>query len=114
MSQPYTVFIPSAKGAAQPLGIAPRSAIVAANRGEEDRAIVYYEGNLFGAANLKRYTERLSVAAGRASKRYPTVAMMALTTDLLTPVGTYDLATHTFVPTDLPALQAWLDGEVLA
>ena len=37
-------------------------------------AIIYYEGNLYGAQNLETYEERIICAAGRAHTRYPTIA----------------------------------------
>ena len=49
------------------------SGIVGVARG--DRTTVYYEGNLNGASNLERYSERLVCAAGRLFKTYPTIAM---------------------------------------
>jgi hypothetical protein len=36
--------------------------------------VIYYEGNLYGASNLESFDERIVCAAGRAHKRYPTVA----------------------------------------
>lgn len=40
-----------------------------------DMAIIYYEGNLYGAENLTRYEDRIKQAAMRAVTHYPTVAM---------------------------------------
>jgi len=37
-------------------------------------ALIYYEGNLYGADNLKTFNERIQCAAGRAYTKYPTVA----------------------------------------
>lgn len=37
-----------------------------------------YEGNLYGAENLRTFSERAKVAAGRLFKRAPTVARLAL------------------------------------
>ena len=44
-----------------------------------------FEGNLYGAENLKTYEQRLIVAAGRHAHNYPTVARMSFW--LPTPIG---------------------------
>ena len=36
---------------------------------------IYYEGNLYGALNLYKYTQRIVCAANRAHTKYPTIAM---------------------------------------
>ena len=48
------------------------SGIVAQRQG--DHVVVYYEGNRYGADNLKAYADRVKNAAGRLFKRYPTIA----------------------------------------
>lgn len=52
--------------------IDPSSGVVARRSG--DRMSVYFEGNRFGAVNLKTYVERVKNAAGRMFQGYPTVA----------------------------------------
>ena len=37
---------------------------------------IYFEGNLYGAENLRSYWGRLLCAAGRLSQKYPTVARL--------------------------------------
>lgn len=60
-----------------------RSGVVAKRKG--DQVAVYYEGNRMGADNLNRYAERVTNAAGRLFKRYPTVARSAYSlSDFLT------------------------------
>ena len=53
--------------------IAKGSGVVLQPRDTMD--VIYYEGNLYGAVNLRSYEERIQCAAGRAHTRYPTVAM---------------------------------------
>lgn len=60
------------KGSESEKTIDPQSGIVAAVRG--DQVDVYYEGNRMGAENLSLYAQRVTNAAGRLFKRYPTVA----------------------------------------
>lgn len=56
-------------------GIAPGSGIVAGDLpGVPSHTVLYFEGNLMGAENLKTWAERVVVAAGRLHQRYPTVA----------------------------------------
>lgn len=93
--------------------IAPRSAIVGVPR-EEGQVWVHYEGNLFGATNLRQFHERLISAAGRLVKRYPTVACACLPEKDLVAVGVYD-AEHWCVDAihDPERLQQWLGDETL-
>lgn len=55
---------------------------------------IYYEGNVYRAANLERFEDRLSVAWGRLVHRAPTIAVMGLTlrafVDRFEIVGTFD------------------------
>lgn len=60
------------EGSGPDLQIGRASGIVAQRQG--DQVVVYYEGNLYGYANLKSYTDRVKNAAGRLFKRYPTIA----------------------------------------
>lgn len=84
-----TIFVPSEAGMRR-LGLAPLSGVVAVPWGG-DGWHVYYEGNLYDASNLRRWTDRVKNAAGRLFKRYPTVAQAYLATLLaeeFTAVGT--------------------------
>lgn len=56
--------------------------------------VLDYEGNLYGAENLRTYAERLKHAAGRAAANYPTLARLWLRTAAdVEIVGDYDVAT---------------------
>lgn len=56
--------------------------------------VLYYEGNVYGAENLKTLEDRIKCAAGRMFNRYLTVAMIGLPKDELDQyvkaVGTID------------------------
>lgn len=97
------------------LGIDPRSAIVASvtQRGQP-RLLVHFEGNRFGAENLRRYEERCLHAADRAAVAYPTIAKENLPIGELVRVGQFDLRARRVVAIERPdALAAWLAGEPL-
>jgi hypothetical protein len=55
-----------------------------------DHVIVYFEGNRYGAMNLRRWVDRVSCAADRLLTKYPTVAVACLDRTTLLEVGTLD------------------------
>lgn len=63
--------------------IARGSGIVMIDNPHMDLSIIYYEGNIYDAVNLTKLEDRIVCAAGRAHTRYPTSAMMGVTTDQL-------------------------------
>jgi hypothetical protein len=79
----------------RPYGIVAGSGVVCAALGGTSggRTTVYYEGNLFGAENIKSYADRIWHAADRLLRQYPTSAMLALPTDHLVVLGTFDTET---------------------
>ena len=86
----HILFIPTKDAN---LGIAPGSAIIAAvDQTGPDRVLIHFEGNLYGAENLKTYESRIRQAAGRQVDRYPTTAKMVVARDQLVEVGRYDYA----------------------
>lgn len=93
--------------------IRPGSGIVLRER---EHAILDFEGNLYGAENLRTYRERLMHAAGRARDNYPTVARTFLdSVEDLVFVGTYDTDTWTAVFSTnsdaAEALRRWVPEE---
>jgi hypothetical protein len=63
--------------------VAPRSAIVGTGKDPDpgllpQMMIVYYEGNLYGAANMITFADRAMFAYWRLRDHYPTAAMMAV------------------------------------
>jgi hypothetical protein len=53
----------------------------------ESPLLVYYEGNRYGAENMRRYAERVYHAASRMEEDYPTVATSVVRRDALLHVG---------------------------
>ena len=68
------ILIPK-PGALQRKRIKTGSGIVAVER-TDGSADIYYEGNLYGAENLRSYWGRLLRAASRLAQQYPTVARL--------------------------------------
>ena len=68
------VLIPKPNSSKRKL-IKAGSGIVATNR-PDGSTDIYFEGNLYGAENLRSYWGRLLCAAGRLSQKYPTVARL--------------------------------------
>jgi hypothetical protein len=87
--------------------IATGSGIVAFRQPDApDQLVVYFEGNLFGAENLKTLHDRALQAYGRMAKSYPTVAKAQMPADAFEVVGTID-PDRFEIDKDHPALQAW-------
>jgi len=97
--------------------VAPRSAIVGQPelpaRGE--LLVVYYEGNLHGAANIVTFADRAMVAYHRMAERYPTVAKMAVAPREVTQAATllpeHGMVEPTLDPTLRAALARWIGVE---
>jgi hypothetical protein len=79
---------------------------------------IYYEGNVFGAQNLKRYRDKAVQAAGRMLHRYPAGYPTRAREDVdpreVVEVGGIDTKTYridiSVMPTDL---SWWIDSEDL-
>jgi len=88
MADTHVIYVPKD---ANDLGIAPGSGIVGnVEQQYPDRILVYYEGNVYDAENMRRFAERVYNAADRQVARYPTSAMMAVRRDELIEVGRFD------------------------
>src|ERR1035437_2667801 len=61
---------------------------------EDEHVTIYYEGNVYGAMNLKTFKERIACAAGRLATKYPTVAKMRAKREELVLVGQFDYETR--------------------
>lgn len=87
----FTVYVPARPDVLRDL--APGSSIVAGDSqlGRETM-LVHYEGNVYGAENLRRFVQRVHNAADRAAYRAPTIAMAAVATVDLIAVARFDLA----------------------
>lgn len=110
---PLTVYLPAD----------PAESIIAAGSGivgtpahefmpmlpEGDRLTIDYEGDLFGAANIVTYADRVLHAAGRHAAKYPTTARTTLSVEDLTAVGTFDGERVTIKRAAYPAVAEWID-----
>lgn len=106
-----TIFIPAA-GRAAFLGVDPGSAIVGMLKEGSERVLVHFEGNRYGAENLKRFDERVEHAAGRLIQNYPTIAKASLAVTDLAAVGTYDSESRAILVYDSETLARWA-GEIV-
>jgi hypothetical protein len=70
-----------------------------------------FEGNLYGADNIRTYADRVMHAADRHETKYPTVARMTVPDDTLVYVGDFDGKRVNFDPVNFLALAEWLDAE---
>ena len=52
------------------------------------RVVIDFEGNLYGASNVRTWADRVLVAEGRHRVQYPTVARETVRPDALVRVGT--------------------------
>lgn len=71
MSNPLNIYLPR-----HPLGttISPGSGIVGSDSDDRELVVIDFEGNIYGAENLRTYEQRVMHAAGRQVTKYPTVA----------------------------------------
>jgi hypothetical protein len=107
----HPVFVPKPLTFAHTV-IVKGSAIVGKSL-DENGFVIYYEGNLFKAANIITFEDKAMLAAGRMEEHYPTVAKMYCQSIDLINVGHFESATNTFTANDIPqaiqALSDWLE-----
>jgi hypothetical protein len=84
----------------------PGSSMVAFRASGWPAMFVYYEGNMYGACNLKTFQERATNAYGRMAMSYPTTAMTADDTDSLEVIGT--ITQHGMEIEETEAYLAWI------
>jgi hypothetical protein len=101
------VYVP-VPGSALATVVAPRSGMVGEPHSRGEKVLVYYEGNLYGAYNVVTFADRVMIAAGRASQRYPTQAFAAAEPEELCMVGAYDPLRGEVRLSDPEALAQWL------
>lgn len=106
----HVIFVPEE---GSNLGIHPGSGIVAAvDSASSGPVLIYFEGNLFGAENLKDFESRVNQAAGRQVQRYPTIAKMTVSRDQLIEVGRFDYCSNRVVSLlNEHQLLAWIPDE---
>jgi hypothetical protein len=111
-----TIYVPRTPTPHSLANIKPGSALVGLPAA--DRTVVYYEGNVYGADNLRTFAQRLNCAADRLDSRYPTIARISVNNEDLIDVGTVrkDLASLYWGVDDIrepELLQHWLGSEPL-
>lgn len=79
-----------------------------------DRVLVYYEGNRYGAMNLRTFEERVFHATARLVERYPTVAFGQYARADFDVVGTFaysaDWKERRLEIADAARVQAWTEA----
>lgn len=84
------VYVPNAKGISALSFIHKGSAIVSNGVADAEGFVtVYYEGNIYGAQNIRTFEDKAVIAAGRLAERYPTVARARVMIGHLTLVGDF-------------------------
>ena len=102
------VYIPHPESLLSKL-IAKGSGIVGTPMGL-DSVTIYYEGNLYGAKNLRRFAERVLQATERMRMRYPTVATSQVDPREVIQVGVYDPEERRVILSERPdAFTYWVD-----
>lgn len=96
----FDLWIPASADA----GIAPRSAVVSSCDQAGETRLCYFEGNVYGADNLRRFSDRVRCAVGRAVHRYPTLARSRLPVAMLRHVGTFDARSQRITAITDPAM----------
>lgn len=91
----FTVYIPRKNSRLANI-VTPASAIVKSKPISDTSVMVYYEGNVYGAENIKTFEDKCLLAAGRAKDRYPTTALTIVPLEEVIDIGVYDLDTNTF------------------
>ena len=94
----HPVFIPKPRMFASRT-IAQGSAIVG-KKHESDGFIIFYEGNLYHAENIKTFEDKAMLAAGRMEDNYPTVAKMLCRKEDLILVGHFESSDKSLVILD--------------
>lgn len=111
MIQTFNLHVPARPGSLISRTIAKGSAIVSDSEVPHQNGLggflIYYEGNIYGAANMVRYVERALSAAGRMRERYPTAAMMSAAAVDLKQIGTFHYPSRTLSICDGEAFREW-------
>lgn len=94
--------------------IHPGSAIVGSTPQDDVQVLVYFEGNLYGAENMRAYEQRVEHAAGRLTQRYPTIAKAMLRPTDLVRVGSYETDAHLLEIEQPDALETWAGEKVVS
>ena len=96
------VFVPRSTAR---LGIDRKSGIVGRPT-QSGRIELYFEGNRYGASNIKTFADRVYHAADRMQMRYPTIARSVVSEGEVIKVGWFN--GQTVAVTNESALASWL------
>lgn len=69
---------------------------------DEGKMLCFFEGNIYGASNLRTFESRAICAAGRLVKNYPTIAKGKIPIDCLIEVGVIEIRLRTGRQIPLP------------
>ncbi len=115
MIHTFNLHVPAHPGSLISRTIAKGSAIVSNSDMPHQNGLrgflIYYEGNIYGAANMTRFVERALSAAGRMRERYPTAAMMRAAAADLKQIGTFHYPSSTLSICDGEAFRQWAGEE---
>lgn len=103
------VYLPNDEALARM--IVPGSGIVGRASLFPERIALDYEGNIYGAVNMRTFADRVQIAASRAAANYPTVARALVERERVKRIGVYDEHRGTVTLTEPNAeaeLAAWL------
>ena len=105
------IFVPASNGGM--LAIIVNGSAIVGQAGRDDTVTVYYEGNLYGYANVVTYADRAKVAAGRQSVSYPTIARADVPRSELRQVGWFDPDGITLLDGAEEAVATWLGMDAI-
>lgn len=114
MSKPLAVFVPAGDAL---FDIDRGSGIVGEDTGDMAGKLptgeveIDFEGNRFGAENIRTYADRVWVAAARHVGRTPTVARMVVPDEALIYVGDFHDGRIDVDPVNFRVLAEWLGSE---
>lgn len=81
---------------------------IAAFKSDAQNLVIYYEGNLYGASNLRRFEDRALIAYGRLTQRAPTIAMAVVPISEFVIVG--HMTPERLAIQERDRLEMWLQG----
>lgn len=115
-STELVVYVPASPQMAAQLGIAAGSGIVGSPVSPGGRVMVDFEGNLYGAANIVTFADRVRHAADRHATGYPTVARRFVPAESLTAIGSYHAGRVELHDDGEQQLMSWLadDADISA
>lgn len=105
MNEVLTIYVPKGESP-WAMRIARGSGIVGKIDERTGRLLIHYEGNIYGAENLRTYGDRVHQAAGRLRVNYPTVATALVDPAHFKAIGRLDGNDITI--DDVETLDAWL------